>query len=682
MNSGSGDLNLSPKPIKDSFRSPTKSRDSCVSMLSGDSYNPSEIGEAVELSVEEQRINQGPVKHTYMPGNSPDTIDGKQPIEPAGDDVSVFSSSTVLLGRLDTVRNFTKTNNPPEITVETAVESVVPPRSRKRPQSEIITSRSTSRREVSNHRYRFSVDLTDGLDTLMKKASDLTESGEGSLDPPLDNSGSGLGSGSTGRTFSRGSYETADHRSTSDKPTTPLVLPKRPSAKNLDRARKVSLSRAQRQLSDKNHDSDSIADTSVYSTDAVSTSTWHDTNLDRPNALDRPIVLDRSQKNPQYPANSSEYPSSFVGKQPGLDTGVGSRRIPSSSSGRGSNAPSARDRHEDVPRSDADAGGHPWRGPGSVSSNYSWSRSNPSISSKFKPEELRVQRTINESEVPTGGSVSRTRNTGTSVKQKLPKAFADPSASADYSGGHATGHSAGYSADRGADPAADHLHEYPSHESPENTSSSHPSSGPTLQHAGPSEKRQSAQVGTNSSPSTLASPHVTAITEKSPEGHRPTQKLHKKYVSIKKKPESPEKPRQDPDNSQMQVDEDGYYDIEEPVVVSHPARAKSVRDNTRALPRKASKRRSRRNKLRESSDVANLKPFSYNTLVHLLESMNGAVIGEEFETLNLPIQEKQLIEKLIDSLSRLTSDMVLDENRFDIGIQRLEKAHRVLEGFL
>lgn len=77
-----------------------------------------------------------------------------------------------------------------------------------------------------------------------------------------------------------------------------------------------------------------------------------------------------------------------------------------------------------------------------------------------------------------------------------------------------------------------------------------------------------------------------------------------------------------------------------------------------------------------------LKPFSYNTLINLLESINGTVIGEEFELLNIPIKEKQLIEKIVDSLSRLTSDMILDEHRYEVGLERLEKAHRVLEGFL
>lgn len=121
-----------------------------------------------------------------------------------------------------------------------------------------------------------------------------------------------------------------------------------------------------------------------------------------------------------------------------------------------------------------------------------------------------------------------------------------------------------------------------------------------------------------------------------------------------------------------------YYDIEEPVVVN-PVRAKSVKDNIQMPKRKSTKRKSRKH-IRNSS--SGTKPFSYNTLINLLESINGAVIGEEFETLSIPIKEKQMIEKIVDSLSRLTSDMILDEQRYEVGLQRLEKAHRVLEGFM
>lgn len=121
-----------------------------------------------------------------------------------------------------------------------------------------------------------------------------------------------------------------------------------------------------------------------------------------------------------------------------------------------------------------------------------------------------------------------------------------------------------------------------------------------------------------------------------------------------------------------------YYDLDEPALMSRPSRAKSVKDNTR-LGKKKSARRGKKN--RKSAELK-LKPFSYSTLVNLLESINGTVIGEEFNSLNLPVQEKQLIERIIDLLSRLTSDMIIDESRYAVGIARLEKAHRVLEGFM
>lgn len=130
------------------------------------------------------------------------------------------------------------------------------------------------------------------------------------------------------------------------------------------------------------------------------------------------------------------------------------------------------------------------------------------------------------------------------------------------------------------------------------------------------------------------------------------------------------------------ANDDEYYDIEEPVLVSKPLRGKSVKDSTRHHKKKTKAKRAKSKRVRPESEAGNLKPFSYHTLINLLESINGTVIGEEFNQLNLPVKEKQLIEKIIDALSRLTSDMVLDDKRYEIGIERLEKAHRVLEGFL
>ncbi|KAI5956600.1 hypothetical protein KGF54_001075 [Candida jiufengensis] len=160
-------------------------------------------------------------------------------------------------------------------------------------------------------------------------------------------------------------------------------------------------------------------------------------------------------------------------------------------------------------------------------------------------------------------------------------------------------------------------------------------------------------------------------------------------------------------------DDDQYYDIDdedERIPIQHrPSKAKSVKNSIRRPTRQSTviknestppplpqqelqqskshqkkKKNSSSTKKRSKSTTSNnqeLKPFSYNTLISLLESMNGTIIGEEFDSLNIPIREKQLIEKIIDSLSRLTSDMILDKQRYDMGLVRLEKALRVLEGF-
>ncbi|EGW32050.1 uncharacterized protein SPAPADRAFT_61144 [Spathaspora passalidarum NRRL Y-27907] len=110
------------------------------------------------------------------------------------------------------------------------------------------------------------------------------------------------------------------------------------------------------------------------------------------------------------------------------------------------------------------------------------------------------------------------------------------------------------------------------------------------------------------------------------------------------------------------AESDEYYDIEPEI----QTKAKPVH---KAITHKKKKKKNKQ------------LPFSYTTLVNLLQSMNGTVIGEEFNQLHIPAQEKQLISQIIDSLSKLTSDMILDETRYEIGIKRLQLALNVLEGF-
>lgn len=76
-----------------------------------------------------------------------------------------------------------------------------------------------------------------------------------------------------------------------------------------------------------------------------------------------------------------------------------------------------------------------------------------------------------------------------------------------------------------------------------------------------------------------------------------------------------------------------------------------------------------------------LKPFSYETLAKLLNATEGIIIGQEFATLNIPTEEKFLIERIVDSISRLTANMMLNPARYDQSCARLERVLNVLEGF-
>ncbi|SCV04829.1 LAMI_0H19658g1_1 [Lachancea mirantina] len=76
-----------------------------------------------------------------------------------------------------------------------------------------------------------------------------------------------------------------------------------------------------------------------------------------------------------------------------------------------------------------------------------------------------------------------------------------------------------------------------------------------------------------------------------------------------------------------------------------------------------------------------MRPFDIDTISQLLNVTKGTMIGSEFANLGMRVEEKRALERLVDSLSRLTADMVLDPERFEEGLKRLEKATRALEGF-
>ncbi|KAG0688477.1 hypothetical protein C6P40_000914 [Pichia californica] len=90
---------------------------------------------------------------------------------------------------------------------------------------------------------------------------------------------------------------------------------------------------------------------------------------------------------------------------------------------------------------------------------------------------------------------------------------------------------------------------------------------------------------------------------------------------------------------------------------------------------------STKSKRKSTSSKNKIRPFSYETLAKLLNATDGIIIGQEFATLNIPSEEKFLIERIVDSISRLTANMMLNPARYDQSCTRLEHVLNVLEGF-
>lgn len=90
---------------------------------------------------------------------------------------------------------------------------------------------------------------------------------------------------------------------------------------------------------------------------------------------------------------------------------------------------------------------------------------------------------------------------------------------------------------------------------------------------------------------------------------------------------------------------------------------------------------SSKSKRKSTSSKNKIRPFSYETLAKLLNATDGIIIGQEFATLNIPAEEKFLIERIVDSISRLTANMMLNPARYEQSCARLEHVLNVLEGF-
>lgn len=116
----------------------------------------------------------------------------------------------------------------------------------------------------------------------------------------------------------------------------------------------------------------------------------------------------------------------------------------------------------------------------------------------------------------------------------------------------------------------------------------------------------------------------------------------------------------------------------------HPASLPPKKELTNMIqltPKNKKKPSKKTNKKHKKKDVKEIRKFDTDTITQLLNVTKGTLVGSEFSNLGMQTKEKQLLERLVDSLSRLTADMILEPTRFDEGIRRLNKATRALEGF-
>lgn len=603
------------------FKEPRKlssNRQSYSLVMSHGSLHHAEIGQAVPVHVVGGR-------DARMRSEAETNVD---------DDMSLVSESQVQLGRLNTIKVSTSSIMTPEYTISTEVENVVPPRLKRRPVSELL---ALAPKESSHHKHRFSLNINDDLDKLMESANDLkrpedTLVSEKQTEESTLNSGSLISSPNRHSGHSRlnsmlssDSFQTAGEglSSTSLPPdfnsTAPLPLPKRPNADNLERARQASRQYSSRSISLQEGKDNPDADELVQTVDYSQASSG---------GFKEPEVKEVEMRAAGDARDYAENIQGFTVKDQSLGENDAANSVRSV---------------DEVPLQESDI---PVRSNKSVKSVKSV-KSIKSVKSFKSVKSVELVQSANSVEPAT------------SVKSSTDQPAVGESS--DDSKGESKGASIEESAET---PAL----QTPKKEIPAApvTPQAHNSVRGSLSSSLTSEGMEPSQ------PVALRQSQSQQFEQKDLPPP-PTKTL------LSRSEISPGQPR-DSVYTEYNAD-DGFYDIEEPVIVSKPARSKSVKESIQNPKRKTSKRRSGRKKAKDAFNLQ-LKPFSYNTLIHLLESMNGTVIGEEFETLNLPIEEKQMIEKIVDSLSRLTLDMVIDEKRYDVGMERLEKAHRVLEGFL
>ncbi|QLL34389.1 hypothetical protein HG536_0G02500 [Torulaspora globosa] len=137
---------------------------------------------------------------------------------------------------------------------------------------------------------------------------------------------------------------------------------------------------------------------------------------------------------------------------------------------------------------------------------------------------------------------------------------------------------------------------------------------------------------------------------------------------------SPDKPTCD-DDDDMYEDIDVTVNLDLDETEDKRPTTNKTQDGTKSKVKPSPKKKHGKRKKQE------LRSFDVDTLTQLLNVTKGTLIGSEFANLGMKIEEKRALERLVDSLSRLTADMVLDPDRYEEGLRRLDKATKALEGF-
>lgn len=139
---------------------------------------------------------------------------------------------------------------------------------------------------------------------------------------------------------------------------------------------------------------------------------------------------------------------------------------------------------------------------------------------------------------------------------------------------------------------------------------------------------------------------------------------------------TPEGQIQNGSNTNTNDDDDNYEDI-----IEEDTPQNRIRTPQSRLPKTPAQAQAKRKPHSKPRAKKELRSFDIDTISQLLNVTKGTLIGSEFSNLGMKIEEKRALEKLVDSLSRLTADMVLDPEKFHEGLRRLERATKALDGF-